>query len=1094
MSKLTLKLSTSTSAQTSASNPSATYVSDFTQSLFDLCKRQLADLIMPLTHHANLAAGLGGRPGMSLKGKARNILSEKAPREKWMARWQWCVGLVTRSMEESLIDRNRWATAILGALKDCHVVHIEWWLALLEATALSEILETPWMAKQVVIMIVQRDLALESGDTESTLGDADLGHSTRQTLQDVLRRIWAESSDAFFQPSLWLRDRNLRHRLRNIVVASRQDADAWDALAKRADAVLGNDRGGYDRLHGLLTPHDGRGQTSTQRDKPLRSRGKQMRALLAVLDNFSALDKVVDVYNTFFELDYGKDQDTPPSGQSASNAIHGSTSLTAQDRLELLLDWSISRLRFGQHRKYLACSIVKLYIQSIQSTKGEDPERKAETWKVDDARSSMWYATFFEWLGKIGSRREPIGDNALRKELLQLSQILADGGLLDIGRLLQVSIARGLRATDGKQEHIYIELLRSLSLSKGGPSLQAQVRRFLKLERVKGGTDHSVREQPIKQTLGTIFGLPNPSIAPVSLLGLTPESPTAQISEGEQSALLGAVAKEIEESGNSKLLSEWLLPIFLGKGCWTRADLCAAIWLFDHVGEQKSLCRLLVGYLSAPGVEEEVLRRAVLPAIESRLLLWTSMQALEDIGRGLYDSYQTLRATVKSAQLLIRPIATFGQAGLLPSNTWLEFAMDMALRQDHDQISSEAGQSQILDVASIKDPRQAYETCEKAIRTMPAPADSILQVILHLAAELGDVSAAVDIYGHYDGLVINGLEQAMLDHLHSSVREHRDSIQKADPDNGKLEGLLSLLRLLVSSGLLEATTVISAVVLPLLSTLVKAGLVSDIWQRTATSLVKLVQDLYQDPTTFDACASVLTTHHRFDLVRDGFMPYAFPLLQALTELQIPAAGIDNLASRIRELRSSLLNAFELRSAAVVRMPELAERCFGKHSSEDPHRQASLRLFEDLLISIRAEEGHSPAHSGAEQRNASSGTKYQETPIAVDEDIFLGNVRQYELRAQVARMQFSGEICLDRLPVQQFLESLSSAPSHADISGDGLKDLPASILGQVGSPFRAKSAMTDFLIRSWHTRSSLYAKKSEIWLSRELFQRRTVCVL
>lgn len=977
MSKTSLKLSASAANQPSSNNASATYTSDFTQALLDLVKRQLADLVTPLTHHANLAATFGGRSGISLKGKARNILSEKGPREKWMTRWHWCLALITRAMEESLLDRNKWSSGLFANLKDCHVAHTDWWLAVLTNTALSDILATLHLSKQLAATLLFR---LAEDSVPATISaSSEREPQLQSAIQVLLRRIWREQPDAFFQPSIGLGGFSVGSRLQNIVVKDGADRRAWMTLIERFENVLARRRGGYGSLAKAEAAAVSSSKASLVDQSASFAERKARRELLAILDEFAPLDRVNKAFEAFFGDSRICKASLRPLGPNPSDMqLSG---LDVQSRLMILLDWTVTPFRFGTHRKYLTCSLLKLYVH---------PADGMRAGLITEHAPSVWHNTFLTWLEGIGKAAAITPSKDSGESVLGLCSSLAQANLLDLGRLLQVVIARGMQSSGGKPEHAFVALLRKLCERSAKPSLRSQASRILEL-----GSDHSSRattspDASVKSKICSFLQLPSQAGPPVSLFGLTPESPCEEPNAGETPAKLKALVERLSSEAKAQL-REYLQPLLFAKRNWTAHSMFNAVWLCRELDLYAALGELLRAHCGAAELDEILLRTVVLPAIEMNLLHWSAMGMLDNLACHLWRAFQTLSDSGGSVNSLIQPLVALSHAGYLQADTAEELTLQLAIRRGSLNGPTPPAGGDIAEPADIADVGTAERACALAASGLAEPAHYIVQVCLQLTK--ADDEAALRLYGQYDAEVA-GMEAALVDTLQKYTGVDQNELRL------RLSDLLSYIGSLVVAGRLDFKAVAVSFLQPVADTFARNSGHEEL--QDAEMLLQFLHTLLLDDPTTNARQLLSNQACRSSLVDGGIANVALPLLMNIMDL---AARLPSLTAPVRAIVDALVSSQEWLCAASIELAEIAQFCINRegHPDQDSDGNSGLALLGDILSAVKLASGL------PEQPRPPLSGKQEATPSrSSDIVVFLGDIQQLELRMRIVKAETARE--------------------------------------------------------------------------------------
>ena len=473
--------------------PSATYIADFTGALVDFLRRQLNEIVLPLTHHAQF--GISSRPGMSLKGRARNVLAEDAGRKRVLEKWEYSLSLTVNLLQEDLVDRTIWAERILDWLQNCHPAQFGWILGILGESALQDVYRIRWMAKQLVVIIMSRLAELETDG--GTPGDDGLISNARNSCRDLLRDIFRRDPDALLLPKLWS-DGAKKDALMDILLSTTKprgeddgSARVWIMLEARIDRLLcltGNDS--FDSSVTDNPPKDDKDSSLMYQSistKPCQhfAYSPAVAHLVNLLDSVSPLDSVRTLSSRFFSYQ------APSSLQQnlfakviAATATPVCSTVPLDTRIMLLLEWAVTPARFGSHRKYLVIQLLSLFLE-MAPPRSEQGSPKDPAQQVGEDRGTRYEVVQRCLLNLLDAAKDEVMLESVRTaNMLELICELCDAQIFDLGRFLQSMIARGTSLDSSIQEEasIHVRLLRELPLRQQPLSLSYQLLKFLPQE------------------------------------------------------------------------------------------------------------------------------------------------------------------------------------------------------------------------------------------------------------------------------------------------------------------------------------------------------------------------------------------------------------------------------------------------------------------------------------------------------------------------------------------------------------------------------------------------------------------------------------
>lgn len=496
------QLSKSKNLQT---HPILSYSADFTSALVENLKRQVSEALLPLTQTTGSGRLL---PGMSLKGRPRNVLGEENNKDRWMAKWNYTLQLLNVCLEESMLDKQRLCSLLLQNLQmNPTRVTILWWTSIILQTIFDDILDTAWMSKTLIIAVYDWLESFRNGKEDA---EDPLRHTCEEVGQGILRQIWLTDAEMFLIPELWA-EQGARLRLKiylavSVAESGDKDRQAWDDLENRVDRLLCRKASSDEPLTALLNSE----VTSNSFTPPVHNYGKVEEArLVSMLDEWEGEESIPSLTQRLFS-----DVDT-----KSNNGTHTQIDNRAacSSICKLLLMWATTTTRKREHRPYLVSSILRCRAglsphKTHLNPSSFDPADTDSEAACDPDRLLELQTGIMDWMDRQEAYfSTPLSDGAIewttRDAVLQMCQILLEQNVIDLSALLQKVIARGvLQAGNSNQGIIYSSLLRGYGDHGSRLALKWQMARISTLSGadVNDGAV-STGEESVKQQIETIL-------------------------------------------------------------------------------------------------------------------------------------------------------------------------------------------------------------------------------------------------------------------------------------------------------------------------------------------------------------------------------------------------------------------------------------------------------------------------------------------------------------------------------------------------------------------------------------------------------------
>lgn len=445
-------------------HPILSYSADFTSAIVESLKRQIGEALLPITQSSGSSRLL---PGMSVKGRPRNVLAEEQSKQRWTAKWNYTLTLLSASLDEQMLDRQHLASLLLQNLLPESPLHMLWWLSVILCTTIDDMLGSAWMSKALIVTVFEWLKHNEEGapvDDETSSQCQEIGRS-------LIRHIWMTDPDMFLLPEIWKQNVD-RSRLRAILgledsSSSVYDMAVWDDLEDRVDTLLCRKQPRSDPCAALLQgTSDSCSALAT--DSPSEHWSIDALDILHILDGWDAKEPLRLLTQRILRTS-STTTSTLETEISGANALPGLCILNS-DALKLLLMWATTNTRSGKHRPYLAAAILRHYVglprrpfilprPSGDITPDEPPDLDMDRFEAVQNDIMDWIDYQEKCLSKLGRHSTRI-EWTSREATLNMCQVLLSQGILEISGLVQKVIARGhADVNSGSGEGIYSLIL-----------------------------------------------------------------------------------------------------------------------------------------------------------------------------------------------------------------------------------------------------------------------------------------------------------------------------------------------------------------------------------------------------------------------------------------------------------------------------------------------------------------------------------------------------------------------------------------------------------------------------------------------------------
>jgi hypothetical protein len=615
---------------------------------------------------------------MSVKGRARNTLAEEQGRARFIGRWRYMLALVDKLTQEALIERTVWASKISEWLATCHIAQLGWATDLVTDTCLNDIMHIGWMCKSLVSILVARLAELGPHPLQEARHDKTLLAETASSIKALLRRIWLTDQNAFIVPRLHAEHDSLRI-LREAALINGEDSIPWQDVTCRVESLRceidQSDQQAEDARY--LDFEDG-SLGCTRAVAPMSGSQKSLEQasgaphFLSILDSYSIQDSLTELCSRYLApsslpfLDRRASHTSAPTPSPSAKAI---PAMTIGLRLDLLLSWTVSLYRFGDHRKYIALYICKAYLDSpIVSELPAGPAALSQS--TEQERQITLQQSVVTLLDNIGASGQYDLDAAV-----SLCCELVSHSVLDIASLVQIVVTRGNSTTVAASttHSLYLRILQAASAHITSKSLRYQLGRLTSGTRMLD--KHTLDEALAQEKVRLITELPlllaqshhstlyvTPAIRPDGRL-----TPQAVFSMSQKCELYRA----------------WLVPTAvsnidaaLDEEAGYEKQLAALIKTLQAVGHYDGILQL--SYTILAHSSDNVVLDLITDVLQANMHVWHPKGVMQDIAEAAWQTHRRLVAQNRMSLYLAALIVDLGQAAALETSRIDDLAVDLA--------------------------------------------------------------------------------------------------------------------------------------------------------------------------------------------------------------------------------------------------------------------------------------------------------------------------------------------------------------------------------------------------------------------------------
>lgn len=478
---------------------------------------------MPVTHAASLALS---RPGMVVKGRARNVLADGTSREKWQAKWIRSLELAELCQKNDLLCNARWVSGLCDMWKTANMAQLGLLGSVMADFVLPLIDTNIYLGFSLVDSTVDRlseltivdDAEPETSSSQQPLcRDEPLIQEVTSICNTLLLDIFNTFPEALYRPNIWA-DHAKREILEAAIAPSLATAQTspsqstlalWSNLKKRIDQVLG--------VRSLISTdclswmqESAVSLKSDSKPQSLEIDFTSACTLVAWLDAFEPTDSSSKFFD---EISHQSAKPQPTSFQPHSpiitsqpatdllspatkrppiNRADRTSDLTTPQTLHVMLAWAVSSTRQGAYGRSLVINLLKSF---VTEQTGHSGRFGSENFGEQERRTVAQRA-ILQWLDEAAlQHREKdelidSGSKAAIASLIGYTALfvseLCEHGLLDYGAILQhaLTCSDTVHTSIGMQHQtpklFYRYIIRQLPISSPSPPLQFQLTRFLK--------------------------------------------------------------------------------------------------------------------------------------------------------------------------------------------------------------------------------------------------------------------------------------------------------------------------------------------------------------------------------------------------------------------------------------------------------------------------------------------------------------------------------------------------------------------------------------------------------------------------------------
>ncbi|GEM07901.1 mediator complex, subunit Med12 [Rhodotorula toruloides] len=686
------------------------YTSEFTTVVSEFVRKQLLETILPPTSSTpSPAVPPSSVPTLLATARARSSSSSKAgsgaggaggsvtpapptgaasapnglelldeeKRKSWEDKFEYTLRLTSSLYHESLLDRPQFLRFLVSLLSTP------------TPSPPTPSGATSTLGYLTFVLVLVDEYWADLGENDASLGTfgrgclerlAELEHAppsslldhVRTTLHALLRSAFLANPDSFVpllpSPFLHTASSALAERLRTILLDAPHQA-AEDDLDREARETIEAD------LHELSIRRRALRAALAVPLEPVRQdegeKEEDEATDQAVLNAVERLDeiefpvRIAEVHKAVFV-----DTCTRPLSSSSQPSLSPSSPvppLSLADALPLFFTYSTatpSRPFQAPHRRYAVARLIALEIDRLTSQK-----RRVTRSAREGARVPSVEDAFVKWVdGRVVSGGDSEG---LRDSVRLLLEELLRAGVVSYGAYLQRMIARG------ETERPEFSSSAGAGSSNGVESIHLWMLRTVAMEAAAGGGGGAKRRVAVGGQEGVERALRTEErirIAKAELDRLVFSPTSGPASTTSPCGVLLDTVRALTEEGSQWVLTRDVVPDGLsarlepdtGKLRMGKEEMAVVVAVYEVAQDWSGLFQLFLVLLQLSPPPSAVLH--ILDVVEGHLDVWTSFDALADLGTAVLRAFDSLKAVEgPHRRRLLAFLQSLAAAGYLPA-------------------------------------------------------------------------------------------------------------------------------------------------------------------------------------------------------------------------------------------------------------------------------------------------------------------------------------------------------------------------------------------------------------------------------------------
>ncbi|KDR75321.1 hypothetical protein GALMADRAFT_249351 [Galerina marginata CBS 339.88] len=290
------------------------YSIDWANVVTGYMKKQLVEIALPSAP----------RPLLNIKQTFKGVLADPDTREKWMSRFTYCLKLLRTFYAEDLVDHRTFLTWLVHQMITCNLAQ-SGFLTRLADEYLGDILFSRALSKPLVEACLAKLSEIRTASARDFLKD------TEDLLKVLLQRACLTLPDAFVSPKMWSTYSSLLDEIMFETAMTLPNARSVEQNTRDLEGII------LDNFADIK-----------KRNEALLFRGPiaQVSARLG-----TAVSDVKLLNSIFGDTEIG----------SISYFRQDINDISFKEKLDLLLDWSVTPLQYGDHRPFAAVTLIRIW-------------------------------------------------------------------------------------------------------------------------------------------------------------------------------------------------------------------------------------------------------------------------------------------------------------------------------------------------------------------------------------------------------------------------------------------------------------------------------------------------------------------------------------------------------------------------------------------------------------------------------------------------------------------------------------------------------------------------------------------------------------